>query len=168
MPKINACTERMFANNTFVKIHVYLLAQMPLNSGHRYFLSEVGIRQTFKSWKLQSCPPFKHNAQCSEPTCSATKCGKNNINFFNPSHPDRIHPFAWSTFHTHYCVNFSKRLSLSVGNGKCRATKSCSALTTLSCGTERIKHGELLATSTNLSYFSAIGNISLYSVCATS
>lgn len=118
--------------------------------------------------KLQSCPPFKHNAQCSEPTCSATKCGKNNINFFNPSHPDRIHPFAWSTFHTHYCVNFSKRLSLSVGNGKCRATKSCTALTTLSCGTERIKHGELLATSTNLSYFSAIGNISLYSVCATS
>lgn len=43
----------MFATNTFVKIHVHVLAQMPLNSGHCYLLSEVGIRETFKSWNPQ-------------------------------------------------------------------------------------------------------------------
>lgn len=43
----------MFPTNAFVKIHVHLVAQMPLNSGHRYFLSEVGIRETFKSWNPQ-------------------------------------------------------------------------------------------------------------------
>lgn len=42
---------------------------------------------------------------------------------------------------------------LSAGNGKCRAMKSRSKLTTLSCGPDQIKHCVLLATCTNLSNF---------------
>lgn len=42
---------------------------------------------------------------------------------------------------------------LSAGNGKCHVMKSCHKLTTLSCGTDWIKHQVLLATFTNLSNF---------------
>ena len=53
------------------------------------------------------------------------------------------------------CTTFFVRglVCLSAGNGKCRAMKSRSRLTTLSRGPERIKHRVLLATCTNLSIF---------------
>lgn len=57
---------------------------------------------------------------------------------------------------------------LSAGNGKCHAIKSCSILTTLSCGTDWIKHSALSHIYTDVSIFSAIGNISLHSVCPAS
>lgn len=86
--------------------------------------------------------------------------------FSQASDPDGIHTFASSTFHIHYCMIL--HMCLSVGNRKCRAMKSHSKLTTVSWGTDWIKHGVLFTTSTNLSNFSAIGNINLHSVCVAS